>query len=231
MTGASGKRVLLLICGLSALTMAGCADLDILPSWVPGQGPASDKMPGVVTPAERIDQVRKLSDNAAQSSPEERKRVSDQLAASIRTEKDPLIRLEIIRTLGRYPGESADAILKAALSDDDRQVRITACEAWGKRTDAKAVQHLSETLRGDVEIDVRLAAAKALGETRNPEAVPALGEALNDSNPALQYRAILSLKSATGKDFGDDLGRWQRYVKGEPTGPPPSMAERFRGMF
>jgi HEAT repeat protein len=212
------------------MTMAGCADLD-LPSWVPFQGQASDKLPGVVTPAERIAELRKLSDAAAQCSPEERKRISDQLAGSIRTEKDPLIRLEIIRTLGKYPGESADAILKAALSDDDTQVRITACEAWGKRSDAQAVQVLSESLKGDVDMDVRLAAAKALGETKNPAAVPALGEALNDSNPALQYRAIVSLQSATGKDLGNDLRRCQQYVKGEPPGPPPTMAERLRRLF
>ena len=42
-------------------TVAGCADLDILPSWLPFQGPASDTIPGVVTPAERIAELRKLS--------------------------------------------------------------------------------------------------------------------------------------------------------------------------
>jgi HEAT repeat protein len=230
MTGTGVKRVLLGIGGLLAVTMAGCADLD-LPSWIPFQGPAADKVPGVVAPSERIAQLRILSDSAAKSSPEERKRISDQLASTIREEKDPLIRLEIIRTLGRYPGESADAILKAALSDDDVQVRIMACAAWGKRNDAQAVQLLSESLKADVDMDVRLAAARALGETKNSAAVPALGEALNDSNPALQYRAMLSLKATTGKDLGNDLQRWQQFVKGEPIGPPPSMAERFRRMF
>jgi len=123
------------------------------------------------------------------------------LVASIRTEKDPLIRVEILRALGRYPSPAADVILKAALSDADIHVRVAACEAWGKRGDAAAVQLLSDALRGDVDADVRLAAAKALGESKNAAAVPPLGEALADSDPAMQYRAVLSLKQVTGRTW------------------------------
>ena len=79
--------------------------------------------------------------------------------------------------------------------------------------------------------DVRLAAAKALGETRNPAAVPALGEALADADPAMQYRAVLSLKQATGKDLGNSVDRWQQYVKGEQPAPAPTLGERIRNWF
>ena len=82
-----------------------------------------------------------------------------------------------------------------------------------------------------MDADVRLAAAKALGETKNREAVAALGEALDDSDPAMQYRAVLSLKQVTGKDLGNDVNRWQQYVKGEPPEPTPSLAERIRRLF
>ena len=231
MTGASSQRILLFLCGLAAVTVAGCADLDILPSWVPFQGPASDQLPGVVTPAERIIELRKLSDAAASASAAEKQRISQQLADSIRTEKDPLIRMEIIRALGRYPGPAADAILKAALGDADTHVRVVACEAWGKHGDAQAVKLLSEALRSDVDADVRLAAAKALGETKNREAVAALGDALADADPAMQYRAVLSLQQVTGKDLGDDVNRWQQYVKGEQPEPTPSWAEHIRRLF
>ncbi len=171
-------------------------------------------MPGVVPPRERIETAEEAVGGIGQ--PRRRRsaqQVSEQLATSIRSEKDPLIRLEIIRTLGRYPGPAADAILKAALSDPEAQIRVTACEAWGRRNDAQAVLLLAEALRSDVDADVRLAAAKALGETKNPAAIAALGEALNDSDPAMQYRAVLSLKQATGKDLGDSVERWQQYVK------------------
>jgi HEAT repeat protein len=89
---------------------------------------------------------------------------------------------------------------------------------------------LAGALSGDVDADVRLAAAKALGETKGPEAAKALGEALNDADPAMQYRAVLSLKKVTGKDLGNDVNRWQQYVKGEPA-PPPTLAERFWQLF
>lgn len=229
MSGASGRRFLLVLCGLAAVIASGCADFD-LPSWVPFQGPASDTLPNVVTPRERIEGLRKLSDTAGSVSSDERLRRSQQLAAEISKEKDPVIRLEIIRTLGRYPGPAADAILKAALSDTDAQVRVAACEAWGRRGDGPAVALLAEALRSDVDADVRLAAAKALGETKNPAATAPLGEALNDSDPAMQYQAVLALQKATGKDLGNDVARWQRYVKGEPP-VPPSLAERIRSWF
>jgi HEAT repeat protein len=231
MIGASGQRILIVLCGLTAVTVAGCADLDILPSWVPFQSPASDQLPGVVAPAERIAELRKLSQKAASSSPEERQRISQQLVASIRTEKDPQIRVEIIRALGRYPSPEGEVILKAALADADTHVRVAACEAWGKHGDAQAVSLLSDALRSDVDADVRLAAAKALGKTKNPEAVAALGEALSDADPAMQYRAVLSLQKVTGKDLGNDVERWQQYVKGERPGPTPSLAERIRRLF
>jgi HEAT repeat protein len=231
MSGASSRRFLWVLCGLAAVTAAGCADLDFLPSWVPFQGPASDTLSGVVAPRERIEGLRKLSDAAGSATPDQRKRVSEQLAATIQTERDPLMRLEIIRTLGKYPGAAADEILKKALRDPDVQVRVTACEAWGRRGDAQAVKLLAEALQSDVDADVRLAAAKALGETKNPAATASLGEALNDADPAMQYQAVLSLKKATGKDLGNDVERWQRYVKGEPPGPGPSLAERIRSLF
>jgi HEAT repeat protein len=230
MIGASGQRILWVLCGLAVVATAGCAELE-LPYWVPFQGPPSDKIPGVVTPAERIAELGKLSEKAASASPAEKQQISRQLAASIQTEKDPLIRVEIIRALGRYPGPDAEVILKAALTDDDVHVRVAACEAWGRHGDAQAVKLLSDMLRSDVDPDVRLAAAKALGETKNAEAVATLGEALSDDNPAMQYRAVLSLQEVTGKDLGNDVERWQRYVKGEQPEPTPSLSERLRRMF
>ena len=93
--------------------------------------------------------------------------------------------------------------------------------------DAQAVKLLSEALRSDVDADVRLAAAKALGETKNPAAVAALGEALTDADPAMQYRAVLSLKKVTGKDLGNDVDRWQQYVKGEQPEPTPVAGRAY----
>jgi hypothetical protein len=231
MTGVAARTTLFLSCIVAILTASGCADMDIFPSWVPFQGKISDDLPGVVTPAQRIADLRKLSDEAGGKNTVEKQQISQQLTGTIQKEKDPLIRREIIRVLGKYPGPDADAVLKAALNDADIHVRMAACEAWGKRTDDQTVKLLSEVLRSDVDADVRLAAAKALGECKNPAAVAPLGEALADGDPAMQYRAVLSLKQVTGKDLGDNLERWQQYVKGEKPATAPSLAEKVRQWF
>ncbi len=94
MNGASRRQFLGMLCGLAVLGSAGCADMD-LPSWVPFQSPASDKLPedlrknGLVVPRERIEDLRKKADIAAGLTPEERKQISMQLVDSIRTERRP----------------------------------------------------------------------------------------------------------------------------------------------
>lgn len=201
-----------------------------LPSWIPFQGTVTDTLPGVVPPRERMIALRNLSAAAAKAPPAQKQQTSAQLAAEIRTETDPLIRAEIIRTLGVYPGVEADAILKAAMTDNDVQVRVAACEAWGKHRDEQAVQILAVAMNSDVSSEVRLTAAKALGKTQNPAAVKPLGEALNDKDPAMQYMAVLSLKETTGKDYGNSIERWQQYVKGQNP-PTPSFAERIREWY
>jgi HEAT repeat protein len=215
---------------LFALLMSGCADM---PAWVPFQGPRTDTMPGVVTPAEKIAQLKKLSSEASKSDSQARQRIVEQLVSSIRTETDSLIRAEIIRTLGDYPEPSSDAVLKAALNDPDADVRIAACEAWGKRADAQAACLLAPVLSSDANRDVRLAAARALGKSKDQQAVTALGDALVDSDPAMQYRAVLSLKEITGKDLGNNVDQWRQYVQQQQPQPtqPASIVERSKTMF
>ena len=230
MNSDSGRQIRTLALGILALLLPGCADM---PAWVPFQGPRSDDVPGVVTPAAKIAQLKNLSSEAAKSDQDSRHRVVGQLVAAIRSETDSLIRAEIIRTLGDYPDSAADPVLKAAINDPDADVRIAACEAWGKRGNAQAAELLVPVLSSDVSQDVRLAAARALGKIKDPQAVAALGEALTDSNPAMQYRAVLSLKQVTGQDLGNNVDRWRQYVKEEHPIPaqPTSMAERLKRMF
>jgi len=204
-----------------------------MPTWVPFQGPRSDTVPGVVTPAEKITQLKKLSSEAAKSDPQTKHQVVGQLVTGIRSETDALIRAETIRTLGDYPDPSADAVLKAALNDPDADVRIAACEAWGKRGDAQAAGLLAPILSSDVNQDVRLSAARALGKIKDQQAIAALGEVLTDSNPAMQYQAVLSLKEITGADLGNNVDRWRQYVQEQHPQPPQpaSMADRMKKIF
>ena len=230
MNASVGRQLLVLILGVTASLLSGCADL---PAWVPFQGPRTDEVPGVVTPAAKITQLKKLSAEAAKTDAQAKHRVVEQLVAAIRTETDAMIRGEIIRTLGDYPDPAADGVLKAALNDPDTDVRIAACESWGKRGGAEAVDLLAPLLASDVNRDVRLASARALGKIKDQRAVAALGDALTDSDPSMQYRAVLSLKELTGQDLGNNVDRWRQYVKeGHPVqSQPTSIAERLKNIF
>ena len=227
-TCAAGRRVWIPLCGVAVLTLAGC---EAMPVWMPFRPPVSDQVEGVTPPYERIEQLRELAADADDHSPDEREAIAKQLAQSIGKEKDSLIRAELIRTLLSYPGPTADAVLKAGLSDPEVEVRIAACDYWGSRNNEQSVVLLRETLYGDIDVDVRLAAIKALGATRQPAAADALGEALEDADPAVQYRAALAMEEITGKDLGQNVNRWRQYVKGELPEPQPTLAERLRRLF
>jgi hypothetical protein len=60
--------------------------------------------------------------------------------------------------------------------------------------------------------------------------VPALGVALEDPDPAMQYRAVNSLRAISGRDLGNDVQQWRLYVKGQLP-EEPTFAERLRRLF
>ena len=74
-----------------------------------------------------------------------------------------------------------------------RRRRKLVCDLWGRRPDAEAAQVLADVLASDSDKDVRMAAVRALGQCHDAMAVRALGT-LNDTDPAMQYRAMVSLK-------------------------------------
>jgi HEAT repeat protein len=194
---------------------------------------------------DRIVLVREDGKFAAKGSPEDKERAAADLARMMQTEQDPLVRIEIVRTLGGIPTETAASVLRTGMKDSDPEVRVAICQAWGKRAapgtifgaepipgreaDAAALL-LSEALAGDTNVDVRLAAARSLGKVKNdPRAIGALGIALKDRDPALQVRAIASLKEISNKDFGNDVAKWQQYadsVAPPPPQQPKAIAER-----
>lgn len=232
MMGFLGKCVRTLVVGLWAAGLSGCAGSGWMDSWSwPLASKTSDVVPGIPSPAERIALLREVGEK--NFAPEEQERIARELAAVYRQEDDPLIRAEIVRALARNQSEAAGEVLRTALNDSDRDVRMAGCKAWGHRRDEEAVSQLSRALGSDTDIDVRLAAAEALGATGQPGAVTALGQALEDRDPAMQYRAVASLREVSGKDFGNDVEQWREYVKGESPGPrkPVSVVERFRRMF
>lgn len=228
MAGFLGKCVMTWVVCLWAAGLSGCTGTSGMRLF--GQK-TSDVVPGIPSPAERIALLREVGKKRV--TPEKQEQIARELEAVYRQEDDPLIRAEIVRTLAKFQAESAVAVLRTAVNDANGDVRIAACKAWGNRRDDEAVTQLSRVLGSDTDVDVRLAAAEALGETGQARAISALGQALDDRDPAMQYRAVASLKKVSDQDLGDDVDRWRQYVKGELPGPekPVSVVERFRRMF
>jgi HEAT repeat protein len=201
------------------LLSAGCARnaMETSAFRLPWQD-VPEKIPGVKAPNERIAELKAIAKN--KHSAEQ----GAQLAAEIQHEQDPLVRLYIVRALAAIPGDKASAVLHAGLEDPEESVRIACCEAWGQRGGSEAVEELSTVLRAESSVDVRMAAARALGLTKQPTAVKPLAEVLADNDPAMQRRAIESLKGVSGKDYGYDVQAWRQYAAGE------TVQQRERGL-
>jgi hypothetical protein len=230
----SGMKWLLVVgCLLELAALSGCSKG---PLWRTGYiSPwarkkwAEDERYGP-TLFTRLPAIKSLADRAAWMDPAEQQRVSQEFAEQLRTESNPLVRIHLVKALGAFPTPTAAEALRTALTDSDTEVRMAACSAWQRRGGPEGLEALAQVVGSDTSLDVRLAATRALSTFRDPAAVRALGMALDDSDPALQYRAVQSLKSVSGRDYGTDLTAWRQFVRGDNPLPPqqPSLVERLR---
>jgi len=231
MDGSKRKPIVALGLCLLALGIAGCKGNPVKEGGLFAK--TSDTVPGIMPPSERIAAIRKMSQEAVRAGGDAQEQLALKLAALYPQETDPLVRTELVRAAATLGCPAAASLVRQATKDSDPDVRIAACKGLPKQQGPEAAAALAEVLGSDTDLDVRLAAARALGETRNAAAVAPLGSALEDSDPAMQYRAVSSLRATAPEDLGNDAKRWRQYVKGEPPSPPKpvSLAERIRGIF
>jgi len=85
-----------------------------------------------------------------------------------------------------------------------------AAEAPGEAKDPHEVDRLIGDLK-DTSWQIRWYAASALGEIKEPRAVEPLIAALSDESHGVRKSAPLALREITGKDFGKDPARWQKW--------------------
>ncbi|MCH2113785.1 MAG: HEAT repeat domain-containing protein [Pirellulales bacterium] len=169
----------------------------------------------IIIPAMRVAAVREIGLGAKQADNNEQVRLTEQLASQIRTEPDPLVRLAIQESIAQFSTPLARSVLIAGLNDQDMDVRIACCERLGGRSDPSVVSALRGVLEAKEELDVRLAAIDALGRISSTESVAALALALKDRDPAVQYAAVVSLKAASGQDYGNDVAAWRKYTESD----------------
>lgn len=154
------------------------------------------------------------------------------LVKSLLDEHDPRVRTAILDVAAGFDTPAAVAICKGALEDPDERVRAKACEVWGRRGGPDAVSLLAARFDADTDIDVRLKALRELGRLGDETAVPVLARALENTDPAVQFRAVTALKKISGRDLGDDVNLWRAWAA-DPKAPGTewTIAEGFRRLF
>jgi len=202
--------------------MIGCQNFD--PSSLPLADPLG-LMSMAPVPAEvasrygplAVDRIKEIKDQgmlAAKGTPAEREEIAQRLAEEIQQESNPVVRQEMIKSIAKCENSIAELVLRAGLNDNDADVQIESCRAWGNWHTSDSVPLLSQLLRNEAAaLDVKLAAVTALADTENEQAVAALSVALEkDSDPALQHKAVLALQRLTDHRFGNDLVAWRNFV-------------------
>ena len=214
---------------LACACLVGCA------SWSPFTDPkqvARDRELYGPTADQRISELAAEGKAARAAGPAGQAEFTPRLVAELREEHDPRVRSRILSVAADFDTPAAVAICKGALQDPDTAVRMEACAVWARRGGPEAVSLLAARSQADVELDVRLQALRMLGELGDEKAVPVLAKALEDPDPAVQYRAVASLKEVSGRDLGNDVNAWREWAA-DPEGSRAewSIAEQFRRLF
>jgi hypothetical protein len=225
------KRSLVRRCWFAALLLAGVAGCQTIAEHRPTFWPFPErKLTTYHTPSMRVDAVNEFAMRSTGVDSPEQREITDQLVRQIQVEPDPLVRQAIVKVASDFRTPMAQQLIEAGLKDDNDAVRTECCRALARRADPASVPSLAAVLTTDKSPDVKMEATHALGKIKSPQAVKALAVALDDRDPAMQYVAVQSMKSATGKDYGPDVDAWRQVASGGAPPPEvtPSIAERIR---
>lgn len=212
-----------------ACCLAGCATWS---PWKSEEQTAREREKYGLTADQRIGELAEKAKAVAAGSPADQERFSQEIAAAMVDEHDARVRSAMLEAVVNLQTPLATAVCTGALQDPDPRVRMAACSAWATRGGPGAVELLAARYQTDTELDVRLRALRCLGELGDAAAVPVLAKALEDSDPAVQYRAVGALKKVSGRDLGDDVNKWREWAA-DPEGSSAewSIAETFRKLF
>ena len=184
-----------------------------------------------LTADQRVEEVTELAATARREGSPQEEAFTAELVRTMLAEHDPRVRVKVLEVAATFETPSALSVCRGALEDPDTMVRMAACDAWAERGGDEAVRLLSHRYQTDTDIDVRLQAVRMLGAVKEEAAIPALARALEDPDPAVQFRAVASLKKVSGRDLGEDVNRWRAWVSDPASEPEWSMAETFRKIF
>jgi len=226
---ARGHRPALMTLMAAAILCAGCA------GWAPWKNQelsARNRERYGPTANQRIKELEAEAKEAKAGTADRQAVFTQELIRKMLEEHDPRVRCAILGAANEFSTPAALAICRGSLDDPNERVRTRACEEWRKRGGEEAVQLLAARYRTDPELDVRLRALRMLGDLKEQSAIPVLAKALEDPDPAVQYRAVSALKKVSGRDLGDDVNKWREWAA-DPNGTSAdwSIAETFRKLF
>lgn len=209
--------------------LGGCANS--IP-WINSQQVALEKEKYGLNADQRIKELSQQVKKVKDGNSEAQARFSEKLVNEMMAEHDPRVRAEILKCSANFDNPSARAICIGGLNDPDALVRIAACDAWVEIGGDEAIRHLANRFRSDEDIDVRIHAVRDLGSLGNEAAIPVLAEALEAPDPAIQFRAVASLKEVSGRDLGNDVNVWREWAV-DPSAYREewSVAEVWRQIF
>jgi hypothetical protein len=142
------------------------------------------------------------------------------------------MRRTAVMAAGQLNHPTADKIVQKGFEDESTKVRIACCQTLANRNDAEATRMLAQAAGSSTNQDVRKEAFVALGKHKGPLATDALRLALEDRDPATRVIAMKSLRSTTGKNYGNEPDAWIAALQGKEVEEQPiRFAERLESMI
>lgn len=213
-----------LVCGLCValqlLLMTGCQDgplytLKVVNPYYSLKEWGDEKAYGK-NDYSRWQELLRLSESIETLSTFEQEEWIKQFSEILENDDSAEMRRLVIVAAGRLSSAESLALIESGLQDASVKVRMEACRSLGERGDGDSARMLAAAFGSETNQDVKNAAVVALASSPEEIAVDSLRIALSDRNPATRAIAVKSLKTSTGKDYGDDPDKWIAALDGQP---------------
>ncbi len=103
--------------------------------YLPGAERRSDSLPGYVRPWERVKLIEEKGDKGKDAKVDEKDILLVQLTKEYEQSESPNVRRAALEAIAKistnYPNPAAEKIFRSALYDEDLNLNLSACRAWG----------------------------------------------------------------------------------------------------
>jgi len=141
----------LALCAVLSSVVAGCAIPPFFSTdnkyllYLPGAERRSDALPGYVRPWERIKLIEEKGEKGKDASVDNKDILLAQLTKEYEQSDSPNVRRASLEAIAKiscnYPNPAAEKIFRAALYDEDLNLNLSACRAWGAYCNEGAIKN------------------------------------------------------------------------------------------